>query len=136
VTSSRKTNAAFSGSWHIVETELWDQDALDLVQPAFIKFDDECIGSFGMIAIGAGIDCRFSTRDGKPLVEFTFEGDDDGHPCTGRGWGVIDAGGKLRGRLFLHLGDDSEFVAERSGGGERTAPGNARPRKQPRRRRS
>jgi hypothetical protein len=135
VTSSRETNAAFSGSWHIVETELWDQDALDLVQPAFIKFDDECIGSFGMIAIGAGIDCRFSTRDGKPLVEFTFDGDDDGHPCSGRGWGVIDADGKLRGRLFLHLGDDSEFVAERGEGGEIAVGGNQRPRKRPRRRR-
>lgn len=133
---SRATPKTFAGSWHIVETELWDQDALDLVQPAFIKFDEECIGSFGMIAIGAGIDCRFSTREGKPFVDFTFDGDDDGHPCSGRGWGVIDVDGKLRGRLFLHLGDDSEFVAERSGDGERAAPGNARPRKRPRRRRA
>jgi len=61
VASPRKTNAAFSGSWHIVETELWDQDALDTVQPAFLKFDDESIGSLGMIVIGAGLDCRFGT---------------------------------------------------------------------------
>lgn len=109
--SSRKTNSAFQGRWHIVETELWDQDALDTVQPAFLKFDDESIGSLGMIVIGAGLDCRFGTRDGKPIVEFTFEGDDDGHPCSGRGWAAIDADGKLRGRLFIHLGDDSGFVA-------------------------
>lgn len=135
MTSSRKTSAAFSGSWHIVETELWDQDALDLVQPAFIKFDDESVGSLGMIVIGAGLDCRFGTRDGKPLVEFTFDGDDDGHPCNGRGWGVIDVDGKLRGRLFLHLGDDSDFVAERSKAGAVRAQSAARPGKRPRRRR-
>jgi hypothetical protein len=126
---TRNTPEAFAGRWHIVETSVWDQDALDTVQPAFIKFDDESIGSLGMIVIGAGLDCRFGTRDGKPLVEFTFEGDDDGHPCSGRGFGVIDADGKLRGRLFLHLGDDSEFVAERGEGGEIAARGSARRRK-------
>ncbi|MBX3159202.1 MAG: hypothetical protein KF773_24755 [Deltaproteobacteria bacterium] len=111
---TRTTAAAFSGTWRITETELWDTDALDMMQPAFIRFDDEMVGSFGMIVISAEIDCRFGVRDGKPLVEFTFSGDDDGHPCTGRGWGVIDADGKLRGRIYIHLGDDSEFVASRS----------------------
>jgi hypothetical protein len=110
----RSTATAFSGTWRITSTELWDADALDTMQPAFIKFDDESIGSFGMIVISAGIDCRFGTRDGKPLVEFTFDGDDDGHPCTGRAWGVIEADGKIRGRMFIHLGDDSAFVAERA----------------------
>jgi len=133
---TRSTPATFRGSWHIVETELWDQDALDLVQPAFIKFDAECIGSLGMIAIGAGIDCRFSARDGEPFVEFTFDGDDDGHPCCGRGLGVIDTDGKLRGRLFIHLGDDSEFVAGRDDVARGPAGNTARPRKQPQRRRS
>ena len=116
----RTTATAFSGTWRITSTELWDTEALDMMQPAFIKFDDESIGSFGMIVISAGIDCRFGTRDGKPFVEFTFDGDDDGHPCTGRAWGVIEGDGKLRGRMFIHLGDDSGFVAERAPA--RTAP--------------
>lgn len=111
---ARTTATAFSGTWRITSTELWDTDALDTVEPAFIKFEDESIGSFGMIVISAGIDCRFGTRDGKPLVEFTFDGDDDGHPCTGRAWGVIEDDGKIRGRMFIHLGDDSGFVAERA----------------------
>ncbi len=113
-TPDRTTATEFSGTWRIISTELWDTDALDTMQPAFIKFDDESIGSFGMIVISAGIDCRFGMRDGKPLVEYTFDGDDDGHPCTGRGWGVIEDDGKIRGRMFIHLGDDSSFVAERA----------------------
>jgi hypothetical protein len=132
---SRITPKTFAGTWRITETEVWDQDALDTVQPAFIKFDDECIGSLGMIVIGAGLDCRFGSRDGKALVEFTFEGDDDGHPCSGRGFGAVDADAKLRGRLFIHLGDDSEFLAERSDVGAERAPSVVRPRTRPRRRR-
>ncbi len=112
--ADRTTATAFGGAWRITSTELWDTDALDTMQPAFIKFDDESIGSFGMIVISAGIDCRFGARDGKPLVEFTFDGDDDGHPCTGRAWGVIEDDGMIRGRMFIHLGDDSSFVAERA----------------------
>ena len=110
----RKTATAFSGTWRITSTELWDADALDTMQSAFIKFDDESIGSFGMIVISAGIDCRFGMREGKPLVEYTFDGDDDGHPFTGRAWGVIGEDGKIRGRMYIHLGDDSGFVAERA----------------------
>lgn len=35
-----------------------------------------------MIVIGAGNDRRFGWRDGKPLVELSFDDDDvdDGHP--------------------------------------------------------
>jgi hypothetical protein len=124
---------AFSGSWRIIETELWDGDALDTVQPAFIRFDDDRVGSIGMIVIQAGLDCHFRERDGQPLVEFTFEGDDDGHPCSGRGWAAIDGDGKLRGRFFIHLGDDSEFVAERQD--EPTAASKPRPSRSRQRRR-
>lgn len=111
---AKKTNISdvFSGTWRLVETERWDRDELDTFQPAFIRFDDKQVGGMGLLVIQAELDCRYSERDGQPLVEFTFEGDDDGHPCSGRGWGTI-RDGKLRGRIFIHLGDDSELVAER-----------------------
>ena len=105
---------ALHGEWRITATEVWDRDALDLVQPAFIRFEDDRLGAFGMIALEAGIDCRFAELDGKPTVEFSFAGDDDGQPCCGRGWAMLERDGKLRGRLFLHRGDDSSFVAERA----------------------
>lgn len=60
----QSTSTAFSGTWRITSTEVWGTDALDTMQPAFIKFDDESIGSFSMIVISAGIDCRFGSRDG------------------------------------------------------------------------
>lgn len=31
----------FLGRWRIVEMDLWDNDYLDLIEPAFIQFDVE-----------------------------------------------------------------------------------------------
>ncbi len=52
-------------------------------------------------------------RDGKPAVEFTWDGHDEMDPAQGRGWMVLD-GNELTGRLFIHLGDDSGIVLNRA----------------------
>jgi hypothetical protein len=41
-----KTPKKFAGKWRIVETEPWDEDALDLVVPAHITFDADGLGRF------------------------------------------------------------------------------------------
>lgn len=53
-------------------------------------------------------------RDGRPGVEFSWQGDDDGDPASGRGWAVLESDGSLRGRIYVHLGDDSGFHAMRA----------------------
>lgn len=57
---------------------------------------------------------RTTNRDGKPAVEFSWEGGDgaDGTALTGRGWAVLQDD-KLNGMFCIHEGDDSEFVAKR-----------------------
>jgi hypothetical protein len=111
--SSTTAEAQLHGDWRITSTELWDGDALDLVQPAFLRFEEEHMGRLGMIAISGGLHCYYSERDGKAVVEFTWEGDDDGDARSGRGWAALDPDGVLRGRFFIHLGDDSAFDAAR-----------------------
>ncbi len=105
----RQTPNDFVGRRRIIDSEVWDQDALDTVVPATIRFDKNGLGYFWMIAVEGGLDCRF---DGD-RVEFSWIGDDDGDPTCGRGWANIEADGKLRGRIFFHQGEDSAFVAER-----------------------
>jgi hypothetical protein len=39
-------------------------------------------------------------------------------PLTGRNWGVLN-GDERHGMIFTHLGDESEFEAERAGGAAR-----------------
>jgi len=100
-----------AGRWRITEAELWDRDALNLVEPAFIEFTKDGSGSFGFIAVQGEVDCREVERDGRPGVDFSWEGNDECDPASGRGWAVLEKDGSLRGRIFFHLGDDSAFTA-------------------------
>lgn len=73
------------GRWRIVDMELWDQAAVDLVAPGFIEFETESIGCLGFIAVQGGMNWREAPREGRPGVD----------------------------RLYFHLGDDSGFHAAR-----------------------
>jgi hypothetical protein len=78
------------------------------------------------------MDCCGGQRDGRPCVEFTWEGSDECDPASGRGWAVLEEDGSLRGHIYFHLGEDSGFQAVRaeaaaepgaSGGGRAGRPG-------------
>jgi uncharacterized protein YndB with AHSA1/START domain len=101
------------GRWRILEMDLWDRDALDLVAPAYVEFGPNGWGSFGFIAVKGALDGRYADVDGRARVEFTWEGDDEGDARSGRGWAELQRDGSLRGRFFFHAGDDSGFVAVR-----------------------
>lgn len=101
------------GTWDIVETEAWDARALHVGGPAHLTFDRDGMGGIAFVAVSGGIDYRVVTRDGKPAVEFCWQGFDEGDPVCGRGWAFIE-GDVLRGRLFIYGSDDSLFVARRS----------------------
>jgi hypothetical protein len=64
------------------------------------------------VAIEPGLDYRPGVRDGLRAVEFPFDGHDEGNRISGRGWAVLTAG-TLRGRMFLHNGDEWTFSATR-----------------------
>ena len=100
------------GRWRIVETEMWDQEALDLVVPAHITFGRNGLGEMQLIAIGASIDYRVEERGGAPVVEFSWSGFDEMDPSSGRARAGIE-GDTMRGKLFIHQGDQSSFVAKR-----------------------
>lgn len=91
--------------------DLWDLETIDLVGPAFIEFRPNGHGVFSFIAVEGQLDGRQVELDGRPAVEFTWEGTDEGDLVSGRGWAVRGPDGGLRGRLYFHLGDDSGFRA-------------------------
>jgi hypothetical protein len=101
------------GRWRIVDMELWDRDAVDLVAPAFIEFQPDATGSFGFVAVQAGLDWRMAPREGRAGVEFSWEGFDEGDPVSGRGWATLEPDSELHGHLYFHLGDHSGFHARR-----------------------
>ena len=101
------------GRWHITEMDNWDQEAVNLVQPGFIEFDDDGLGGLGFIVVTGELDCRDADRDGRPGVEFSWQGCDEGDDTGGRGWVALNPDGTLEGHIYFHLGDDSAFRAER-----------------------
>ena len=109
-------NMSIIGRWRITEMDNWDQEAVDLVQPGFIEFDDDGLGGLGFIVVTGELDCRDADRDGRPGVEFSWQGSDEGDDVSGRGWAALNPDGTLEGHIYFHLGDDSAFRAERFNG--------------------
>ncbi|MGQ0668145.1 MAG: hypothetical protein ACT4PO_00470 [Actinomycetota bacterium] len=105
---------SLTGTWRIVEMDLWDLEAIDLLGPGFIQFGKDRTGHFRFIAVEGWMDYRHGQRDGRPCVEFTWDGDDDGDRASGRGWAALAGDGSLRGHIYFHLGDDSGFRAVRA----------------------
>lgn len=101
------------GAWRIESMEVWDREATDLVGPAQLDITADGLGSLSFVAVSAGLDCRFETVNGADRVEFSWDGDDEGRPVSGRGWAAQTGDGLLEGRIYIHLGDDSAFAARR-----------------------
>lgn len=99
-----------AGRWRITKMDLWDQDAIDLLGPAFIEFKGQ-EGQFRFIAVEGRMDCRYGQRNGRPSIDFTWEGDDECDPASGRGWVTLQQDGSLAGHVYFHHGDDSGFKA-------------------------
>lgn len=103
--------APFQGRWRIAETDLWDTEALDLVEPAVLEIGGQQ-GEMRFIAVTARLDIRYGARAGAPVAEFSWDGFDEGDRCSGRGWLAAGTAGRLVGHLYFHEGDDSGFVCE------------------------
>ena len=55
------------GRWRITEMDNWDQEAVDLVEPGFIEFDEDGLGELGFIAVTG----RASSSRGKAPTRAT-----------------------------------------------------------------
>ena len=109
---SKQKNWA-EGRWRIVAMDQWDEEYLDEESEAAIEFEAHNAGQFHFGYVQGEIDYRLTTRDGKPAVEFTWDGHDEMESAQGRGWAVLD-GEELKGEIFFHQGDDSGFIARRA----------------------
>ncbi len=100
---------SLTGTWRIVEMDLWDREDIDLIGPGFIEFSKDRAGQFRFIAVEGWMDCHPRQHDGRPCVEFTWDGNDEGDHVHGRGWAELEDDGSLSGHFYFHLGDDSGF---------------------------
>ena len=113
VTNSMSNPAKpFLGKWRITYMEEWSQDYVDLVTTGYIKFNEDESGQFQFGTVSGFIDYRLQKFGKQHRIEFSWLGSNDSDPGFGRGWAVIEEG-KLMGHLYIHMSDDSEFVAEK-----------------------
>ena len=109
---------AFVGRWRITRTDLWGDEDLDLIGRPEIAFDRRGGGSIRVGALEAELDHRVDKNAGVLRLEFTWSGYDEMDPVSGRGWVEIE-GASMRGKVFIHMGEEIEFNAVRQDGKQR-----------------
>lgn len=109
---NRPMSNQYVGTWRIVEMEQWDQDYIDLVVPGYIVFRKDNLGEFQFGTVHGEIDYRIEPYQDTERLEFSWEGEDEMDPVSGRGWAII-TDGQIQGRIYFHEGDESGFMAEK-----------------------
>ncbi len=107
-----KPPSPFLGRWRITSMDTWDQDFVDAEVEGYIEFGSRDLGRFRFGYVSGDIDYRNCTREGSPAVEWSWDGNDEMDPASGRGWAVID-GDTIHGVIAIHRGDVSAFAAIR-----------------------
>ena len=108
-----KKKSQIVGRWRITSMTEWDQDFVDEEVPGYFEFRKGGTDDFQFGYVQGQIDWRDAERDGRPAVEFTFEGMDEMAPNSGRGWLIIE-GDSFDGMIFFHHGDESRFTAKKA----------------------
>lgn len=107
--SSQKT---ISGHWYIIWMEQWDQEYVDLVEPGYVRINNDGRGEFQFgVVVGS-----FHANSEKTCFDSTWEGSQECDEARGKIDGILneeEKEGELCGPIALWEGDDSEYRAVR-----------------------
>jgi hypothetical protein len=106
---SRAVAHPLIGAWRIVAADLWDNDYLDLVEPASITFGKDGRGEFAFGAVHGDMELEYAGSS----VLFTWAGFDEMDDVSGAGSAKLEDDGALLIELSFHLGDDAVLKARR-----------------------
>lgn len=81
-----ESKSPFTGRWRIVSMSAWEDEFLDEEVEGYIKFNDRDWGDFHFGNVQGQMDCRHTTRDGEPAVEWSWDGNAEMDAAQGRGW--------------------------------------------------
>ncbi|WP_027155827.1 hypothetical protein [Mesorhizobium sp. WSM2561] len=106
---SAPAGCQLTGSWRIVEADLWDRGYLDLSGPATITIGDDNNGEIAFGALQAGLDLSYSSS----MVFFTWAGCDEMDEVTGDGSAGLLEDGSIEIIFAYHNGDEAILKAKR-----------------------
>ena len=95
-----KRRNPYLGRWRIIEMEMWGQDYVDLVTEGYFTFRKDGFGNFQFGAVVGETDYSIEELGNTERVEFSFEGQDESDPVSGRGWVIIEHD-TLKGKIFF-----------------------------------
>jgi hypothetical protein len=108
---------AVVGRWRIMKAPFFAQGMLECEGPAHITIKLGGRGRMSLCALHADVDVRASDPvdgSGDCDIRWTWFGYDASRLCGGRGEASV-RGEEMRGTIFIHAGDEIEFVACREG---------------------
>jgi hypothetical protein len=101
---------SIKGKWRIVEMPDFEADYLDMVEPAYILFEN---GGSGEFAIGCVTGQIWGAGVTATATEFSWNGNDEMDEVCGHGSAELHPDSSLQGEIRRHNGDDYSFTAHR-----------------------
>jgi hypothetical protein len=114
MTDSETTDLDLTGTWHITEMEMWDEDYFNMEVQAYIRIDEGGTGDFQFGLVSGNVDGHVEQVGPDSRFTFTWEGQNEMDPVSGSGWLRLVGDGEAEGMIKFHLGDRSRFVAQRA----------------------
>ncbi|MGF4382265.1 hypothetical protein ACQF50_26845 [Klebsiella pneumoniae] len=97
------------GRWRIIEMPDYEDDFPDMMEPAYILFEENGSGEFAFGCVTGQI---FGGAD-TGSVEFSWQGNDEMDEAAGQGRAQLRPDGALKGAISFHSGDEANFIARR-----------------------
>ncbi|MEI9904848.1 MAG: hypothetical protein WDN06_21350 [Asticcacaulis sp.] len=102
---------SLKGKWRIVEMPDFEADYPDMVEPAYILFE-ETGGEFAFGCCTGHIWATSSTEAAS--IDFSWDGSDEMDEVNGNGSAELQPDGSLKGEICYHNGDEYSFIARRA----------------------
>lgn len=103
-----------TGTWHITDMEMWDEDYFNMEVQAYIQIDDDGLGDFQFGLVSGSIDGYVEDIGTEQRFTFTWEGRDEMDPVGGSGWLRPTGDDQAKGMIKFHKGDRSRLKARRA----------------------
>ena len=97
------------GKWRIVAMPDYVEDYADMMEPAYILFEENGSGAFAFGCVTGQI---FGGGGGNS-VEFSWQGGDEMDEALGNGWVELQPDDSLAGAICFHGGDEANFIARK-----------------------
>ncbi len=102
-----------TGTWHICEMDLWDEDYCNLEMQAYIKITATNRSEFHFGVVHGYIHIETEDSDGTH-IDFTWEGNAEMDAASGDGWIERVSKDEVEGEIGFSNGDSSGFRARRA----------------------